>query len=109
MRASAGTVLREWGRLGCLGFGGPPAHIALLRDLCVGRRGWLSEEQFAHTIAICNVLPGPAPTQVAIYCAWRLRGRTGALLGGLCFIVPGLVPILALSSLLLVANPPRLP
>jgi chromate transporter len=42
MRASAGTVLREWGRLGCIGFGGPPTHIALLRQLCVERRGWLT-------------------------------------------------------------------
>jgi len=35
------TVLREWGRIGVIGFGGPPAHIALLRELTVERRGWL--------------------------------------------------------------------
>ena len=40
-QASLGTVLREWGRIGCIGFGGPPAHIALLRQLCVERRQWL--------------------------------------------------------------------
>jgi chromate transporter len=101
-------IALAWLRIGCLGFGGPPAHIALLRDLCVGRRRWLSEEQFAHAVAACNVLPGPASTQVAIYCAWRLRGRAGALVGGLCFIVPGLVAILALSALLLSSSPPKL-
>ena len=65
MRASAGTVLREWGRLGCIGFGGPPTHIALLRHLCVARRGWLSEREFEDAIAACNLLPGPASTQLA--------------------------------------------
>ncbi|HEY2542858.1 MAG TPA: chromate transporter, partial [Gaiellaceae bacterium] len=91
------TVLREWGRVGCIGFGGPPTHIALLRDLCVRRRRWLTGEDFEDAIAACNLLPGPASTQLAIYCAWRLRGPRGALVGGACFIVPGLIVILALS------------
>jgi chromate transporter len=101
-------IARQWGRIGCIGFGGPPAHISLLRDLCVTRRRWLTAEQFERAIAICNVLPGPASTQVAIYCAWRLRGRAGALVGGLCFIAPGLIALLALSSVLLAGSPPRL-
>ncbi|MGH2835450.1 MAG: chromate efflux transporter [Solirubrobacteraceae bacterium] len=99
-------IAREWGRIGCIGFGGPPAHISLLRDLCVTRRGWLSDEQFERALAAVNLLPGPASTQLAIYCAWRLRGNRGALLGGLCFIAPGLVAILALSVLFLGSSPP---
>ncbi len=99
-------VLREWGRIGCIGFGGPPTHIALLRDLCVTRRRWLADDDFEDAIAACNLLPGPASTQLAIYCAWRLRGRPGALVGGLAFIGPGLVLILALSALFLAASPP---
>src|SRR5213082_458772 len=90
-------VLRQWGRIGCIGFGGPPTHIALLRRLCVERRAWLTESDFEDALAACNLLPGPASTQLAIYCAWRLRGRRGALLGGLAFVVPGLVLILALA------------
>ena len=70
-----GTVLREWGRIGCIGFGGPPAHIRLLRQLCVERRGWLDARAFEDAIAVCNLMPGPASTQLAIFCAWRLRGR----------------------------------
>src|SRR3954449_692969 len=101
-----GTVLREWGRIGCVGFGGPPAHIALLRELCVERRKWLREHEFEDAIAATNLIPGPASTQLAIYCAWRLRGVAGALVGGLAFIVPGLVAILALSSLFLADSPP---
>src|SRR5271156_7202353 len=76
------TVAREWGRIGCIGFGGPPTHIKLLRELCVERRGWLHAQEFEDAIAACNLLPGPASTQLAIFCAWRLRGRLGALVGG---------------------------
>jgi chromate transporter len=100
------VVVREWGRIGCIGFGGPPAHIALLRELCVTRRGWLRDHEFEDAIAATNLLPGPASTQLAIYCAWRLRGIAGALVGGLGFIVPGLVVILALAALFLAASPP---
>jgi chromate transporter len=100
-------VLREWGRIGCVGFGGPPAHIALLRELCVDRRGWLTATEFEDAIAATNLLPGPASTQLAIYCAWRLRGAPGALVGGLSFILPGLALILALAALFLAGAPPR--
>jgi chromate transporter len=105
-QASLGTVVREWGRIGCIGFGGPPAHIALLRKLCVDRRGWLDAQEFQDAIAACNLLPGPASTQLAIFCAWRVRGRLGALVGGIAFIVPGLILILALSVLFLAGSPP---
>ena len=107
MRPSLLTIAREWGRIGCIGFGGPPAHIALLRRLCVDRRGWLEPRDFEDAIAACNLLPGPASTQLAIFCAWRLRGRIGALVGGVCFIAPGLVLILGLAALFLAGSPPR--
>ncbi len=100
------TIAREWGRIGCLGFGGPPAHIALLRQLCVEDRGWLPASEFEDGIAACNLLPGPASTQLAIFCAWRLRGTAGALIGGLCFILPGLVIILGLAAVFLAQHPP---
>jgi chromate transporter len=103
---SLATVLREWGRIGCIGFGGPPAHIRLLRQLCVERRGWLDAREFEDAIAVCNLMPGPASTQLAIFCAWRLRGRAGALIGGAGFIIPGLIVILALSVLFVTGSPP---
>jgi chromate transporter len=81
-------------------------HIALLRRLCVERRRWLEAPDFEHAIAACNLLPGPASTQLAIFCAWRVRGRAGALVGGACFILPGLVLILALAALFLAGSPP---
>jgi hypothetical protein len=91
---SLAEIAREWGRIGCVGFGGPPAHIVLLRELCVTRGRWLTEDQFERAIAATNLLPGPASTQLAIYCAWRLRGPRGALIGGpwLHSAWPGLDP-----------------
>ena len=100
------TVALDWGRLGCLGFGGPPAHIALLRELCVERRRWLEPREFEDAIAACNLLPGPASTQLAIFCGWRVRGQLGALVGGAAFIMPGLVLIVTLAALFLAGSPP---
>jgi chromate transporter len=100
------TIVREWGRIGVVGFGGPPTHIALLRALCVTDRRWLTATEFEDGIAVTNLLPGPASTQLAIFCAWRLGGTAGALAGGLSFILPGLVIILALSAVFFGAHPP---
>src|SRR5947209_13408120 len=105
-RPSLSGVAREWARIGCIGFGGPPAHIALLRELCVAQKRWISEHDFEDAIAATNLLPGPASTQLAIFFAWRVRGALGALIGGACFIVPGLVVILALAALFLAGSPP---
>ena len=105
-RVALTTIAREWGRIGITGFGGPPAHIALLRRLCVERRRWIQARDFEDGIAACNLLPGPASTQLSMFCAWLLRGPAGAIVGGFFFIVPGLVVILGLSALFLAAHPP---
>ena len=65
----------------------------------------MSAEEFEDAVAATNVLPGPASTQLAILCAWRLRGAVGGLVGGICFIVPGLVVILALAAVFLGPHP----
>ncbi len=70
------------------------------------QRQWIEEKDFEDGIAAANLLPGPASTQLAIYCAWRLRRVLGAVIGGLCFIVPGLILILALSVLFLDRHAP---
>ncbi len=107
-RVPVSTVAREWGRLGLIGFGGPPAHVALLRDLCVERRGWIGAREFEDANAACNLLPGPASTQLAIYCARRAGGSVGAgILGGLVFIFPGLVMLIAIAAVALADEPPE--
>ena len=69
---------------------------------------WIDADEFEHAITATNLLPGPASTQLAIYCGWRLRGRLGGLIAGLCFIAPGFALILALSALFLSSHPPLL-
>lgn len=104
---SLALLLRDWGYIGCLGFGGPPTHIKMLRDLCVERRKWLTPVEFEDAVTACNLLPGPASTQLAIFCAWRTRGPMGALVGGAAFIIPGLILILTLATVFLEQSPPR--
>ena len=85
--AAAGTVpLRtialDWTRIGVTGFGGPPTHIALLRRLVVDREHWIDQREFEDALAACNLLPGPASTQLAIFLARRVAGPRGAVVGG---------------------------
>jgi chromate transporter len=79
----------------------------MLRELCVERHDWIEPVEFEDAIAACNLLPGPASTQLSIWSAWRVGGRVGGLIGGLAFILPGFVAILALSTLFLAGHPPR--
>lgn len=106
-RVPLSTVLRQWGRIGLTGFGGPPAHVAMLRELCVNREGWMDAREFEDANAACGLLPGPASTQLAIYCAERVGGRVAGLVGGLAFILPGLVMIIALAAAFLSSAPPE--
>jgi chromate transporter len=101
-----GTVAREWTRIGVTGFGGPPAHIALLRRLVVDRHGWMDAREFEDANAACSLLPGPASTQMAIFCAYRVGGMPGAVIGGLGFVVPAVAMIIALSVVFLAQAPP---
>jgi chromate transporter len=105
-RIPLSTVAREWTRIGLTGFGGPPAHIALLRRLVVDRNRWIEPREFEDALGACNLLPGPASTQLATFCARRVAGPLGATVGGLCFIVPAVVMMLALSGLFLAESPP---
>ena len=105
-RVGLGEVFVQWGRIGCIGLGGPPTHIALLRQLCVDRRQWLDRTTFEDAVAACNLLPGPASTQLALLCAWHVAGPAGVLVGGTAFIGPGLIVILGLAAVFLAASPP---
>ncbi len=100
------TIAVDWTRIGVTGFGGPPTHIALLRRLVVDREQWIDQREFEDALAACNLLPGPASTQLAIFLARRIAGPRGALVGGLGFIVPAVVLIVLLSTLFLGSAPP---
>jgi chromate transporter len=100
------TIALQWTRIGVTGFGGPPTHIALLRRLVVDQRHWIDQREFDDALAACNLLPGPASTQLAIFLARRIGGPRGAVVGGLGFIVPAVVLIVALSALFFGETPP---
>jgi chromate transporter len=101
------TVAREWARIGALSFGGPPAQVALLRELAVEDRRWIDAREFEDANAATQLIPGPGSTQLAIYCAHRLAGLAGAIAGGMAFILPGLLLILAISAVALSESPPE--
>ncbi|RKH34759.1 chromate efflux transporter [Corallococcus sicarius] len=89
------TSLRELAllffRLGTTAFGGPAAHIAMMRDEVVQRRRWLSEERFLDLVGATNLIPGPSSTELAIHIGWERRRWAGLLVAGIAFIVPAMV------------------
>jgi len=91
-------MLRVFGRIGLLSFGGPAGQIALMHRELVDDRDWLDEPRFLHALNFCMLLPGPEAMQLATYSGWLLRGVTGGLLAGLLFILPGFAVIMALSA-----------
>jgi chromate transporter len=105
-RVPLATVAREWTRIGVTGFGGPPAHIVLLRRLMVERKRWMGAQEFEDANAACGLLPGPGSTQLAIFCAYRVGGPLGAIIGGLGFVVPAVTLVLLLSLVFFGHAPP---
>lgn len=86
-------------RLGLTAFGGPAAHIAMLRDEVVARRGWLSDQHFLDLLGATNLIPGPNSTEMVLHVGYLRRGWPGLLLAGLCFIGPAVLMVLALAWL----------
>lgn len=75
-------------RLGVTAFGGPAAHVAMMHDEVVRRRGWVTDERFVDLVGATNLVPGPNSTELAIHLGWdRARGR-GLVVAGVCFIAP---------------------
>jgi len=84
-------------RLGLTAFGGPAAHVALMEQEAVQRRGWLSHEAFLDLLGLTNLIPGPGSTQMAMGIGYQRAGWLGLLLGGLCFILPAALLTLVLA------------
>jgi len=88
---SLGELARLFLQLGITGFGGPAAHIAMLRDEVVVRRAWLSEREFLDLLGATNLIPGPNSTEMALHVGWRRRRTAGLVVAGLAFIVPAVL------------------
>ncbi|MBI3635315.1 MAG: chromate efflux transporter, partial [Candidatus Rokubacteria bacterium] len=84
-------------RLGCTAFGGPAAHIALMRDEVVRRRRWVTDQHFLDLLGATNLIPGPNSTEMAIHLGYVRAGWLGLLVGGVAFILPAMVMVLALA------------
>jgi len=84
-------------KLGVIGFGGPAAHVALMRRELVTRRCWLDAEEFNRMFAACNLIPGPSSTELAIFIGRRRAGWRGMVIAGGGFILPAALLMLAIA------------
>ncbi len=84
-------------RLGMTAFGGPAAHIAMMRDEVVRRRRWVSDQEFLDMLGATNLIPGPNSTEMAIHLGYRQAGWAGLLVAGVAFIAPAMLIVLVLA------------
>jgi chromate transporter len=84
-------------KLGAIGFGGPAAHVALMRRELVERRQWLGEDRFLVLFGASNLIPGPSSTELGMMLGYEHAGWPGLLLSGVCFIGPAMVIVLSLA------------
>jgi chromate transporter len=94
---SLGVVAALFLKLGVIGFGGPAAHIALMRQEVVGRRRWLSDGDFLDLVGATNLIPGPNSTEMAMHVGRKQAGWKGLMVAGAAFIAPAAVIVLALA------------
>ncbi|HEX7702309.1 MAG TPA: chromate efflux transporter [Kofleriaceae bacterium] len=86
-----------FGKLGFTAFGGPAAHIAMMEDEVVRRRGWLTRERFLDLLGATNLIPGPNSTEMAIHIGHARAGWMGLIVAGLAFIVPAVMIVTAIA------------
>lgn len=97
MKTNLLSILALFTRLGVTAFGGPVAHIALMRHESVARHRWLSDEKFVELIGLTNLIPGPNSTEMAIHLGHERAGWRGSVVAGLGFIVPAVLITLGIA------------
>lgn len=93
-------VVLTYAPLGFVAFGGPQAHVAILRDHLVVQRKWLDEEQFTELFAIGQGLPGPTSTQLVVSTALARAGPIGGLTAFFLWNLPGLIVLITCGVLI---------
>lgn len=78
-------------KLGCIGFGGPAVHIAMMEEEVVKKRRWISPEHFLDLVGATNLIPGPNSTEMTMHCGHERGGWKGLVVAGICFIVPAVM------------------
>ena len=99
MKSAVAEVSRLMFKLGVVGFGGPAAHIAMMRDETVRRRQWLTDEEFLQMVGATNLIPGPNSTEMAMHIGLKRAGGRGLVVGGLSFILPAVVIVSVIAWL----------
>lgn len=84
-------------KLGFTAFGGPAAHVSLMHDEVVARRKWVTDQEFLDLLGATNLIPGPNSTEMAIHLGFRRVGWPGLIAGGVCFVLPATLIVLALA------------
>ena len=84
-------------KLGTVAFGGPAAHIAMMRHEVVERRRWMDEQEFLDLMGATNLIPGPNSTELAIHIGRVRAGWRGLLVAGVCFILPAALIVLVFA------------
>lgn len=78
-------------KLGCIGFGGPAVHIAMMEEEVVRKRKWISPEHFLDLMGATNLIPGPNSTEMTMHCGQERAGWKGMVVAGMCFIIPAVI------------------
>ena len=94
-----GELFRLFLKLGFLAFGGPAAHVAMMREEVVTRRGWMDDQEFLDLVGATNLIPGPNSTELAIHLGRLRAGWRGLVVAGACFIIPAALIVLVLAVL----------
>ncbi|MGL4581498.1 MAG: chromate efflux transporter, partial [Flavobacterium sp.] len=83
-------LAKVFSKLGIIGFGGPAAHIAMMREEVVVKKQWMDEQHFLDLLGATNLIPGPNSTEMAIHIGYDKAGWKGLIIAGLCFILPAI-------------------
>ena len=86
-----GEVARLFLKLGCIGFGGPAVHIAMMEEEVVRKRKWITPEHFLDLVGATNLIPGPNSTEMTMHCGHERAGWKGLIVAGVCFIFPAVI------------------
>lgn len=84
-------------KIGFTAFGGPAAHIAMMRREVVEKRRWITDQHFLDLLGAANLFPGPTSSKVAMYVGLTHAGLPGLFAGGLGFLLPAMLMVLGLA------------
>ena len=95
--ATLGGLFLSFLKIGLVGFGGGVAVLAQIRALTVRKRHWLTDSEFAETVALAQSLPGTSAGNSVTYIGVRLLGWRGAAVAMSGFILPSMLMMIALA------------